>query len=65
MPVSFTVATHLANSIQINPHHSNNAMEMLQTSCSDQRRYVDEILQCGFSDGTNAEGSYVFARFSI
>ncbi|KAJ7732389.1 hypothetical protein B0H14DRAFT_2997699 [Mycena olivaceomarginata] len=57
MPVSFTVATHLANSIQINPHNSNNAMEMLQTSCSDQRRYVDEILQCGFSDGTNAEGS--------
>ncbi|KAF8188137.1 hypothetical protein K438DRAFT_1833860 [Mycena galopus ATCC 62051] len=32
-------------------------MEMLQTSCSDQHRYVDEILQCGFSDGTSAEES--------
>ncbi|KAF7341366.1 hypothetical protein MVEN_01873100 [Mycena venus] len=57
MPVSFSVAKHPANSIQLQPTHSSNAMEMLATSCSDQQRYVDEILQCGFSDGAPVEGS--------
>ncbi|KAJ6573513.1 hypothetical protein DFH09DRAFT_1152020 [Mycena vulgaris] len=57
MPVSFSVATHPANSFQLQPDHSYNAMEILATSCSDQLRYVDEILQCDFSDGTNVKGS--------
>ncbi|KAJ7202485.1 hypothetical protein C8J57DRAFT_1622801 [Mycena rebaudengoi] len=53
MPVSFSVATHPANSIQLPSGHSYNAVELLATSCNDQLRYVDNILQCAFSDGTN------------
>ncbi|KAJ7268367.1 hypothetical protein C8J57DRAFT_1324986, partial [Mycena rebaudengoi] len=44
MPVSFSVAPHPCNSIQL-------PSGILQ--CNGYHRYVDEILQCAFSDGTN------------
>ncbi|KAJ7926099.1 hypothetical protein B0H13DRAFT_1973404 [Mycena leptocephala] len=53
MPISFSVAPHTANSIELT--HSFSAMEILATSCKDQHRYVEEILQCAFSAGAQVE----------
>ncbi|KAJ7433488.1 hypothetical protein B0H11DRAFT_2121577 [Mycena galericulata] len=55
MPVSFSVAPHTANSVELT--HSFSAMEILATSCKDQHRYVEEILQCAFSAGAQVESS--------
>ncbi|KAJ7209206.1 hypothetical protein GGX14DRAFT_566393 [Mycena pura] len=55
MPVSFSVALHTANSIEFT--HFFSAMEILATSCQDQHRYVEEILQCAFSAGAQVESS--------
>ncbi|KAJ7811056.1 hypothetical protein B0H14DRAFT_2861031 [Mycena olivaceomarginata] len=57
MPISFSVAPHTANSIELT--HSFSAVEILATSCKDQHRYVEEILQCAFSAGAQVESSYV------
>ncbi|KAJ7608236.1 hypothetical protein FB45DRAFT_982649 [Roridomyces roridus] len=43
MPVSFSVAPHNANPIELT--HSFSAEEILSVSCNDQHRYVEEILQ--------------------
>ncbi|KAJ7910060.1 hypothetical protein B0H13DRAFT_2013234 [Mycena leptocephala] len=55
MPISFSVAPHTANSMELT--HSFSAMEILATSCKDQHRYVEEILQCAFSAGAQVESS--------
>ncbi|KAJ7620136.1 hypothetical protein FB45DRAFT_992376 [Roridomyces roridus] len=47
MPVSFSVAPHNANPIELTQSFS--AEEILSVSCKDQHRYVGEILQCAFS----------------
>ncbi|KAJ7764457.1 hypothetical protein B0H14DRAFT_2971719, partial [Mycena olivaceomarginata] len=51
MPISFSVAPHTANSIELT--HSFSAMEILATSCKDQHRYVEEMLQFAVSCGSN------------
>ncbi|KAJ7812134.1 hypothetical protein B0H13DRAFT_2243187 [Mycena leptocephala] len=55
MPISFSVAPHTANSMELT--HSFSAMEILATSCKAQHRYVEEILQCAFSAGAQVESS--------
>ncbi|KAJ7608238.1 hypothetical protein FB45DRAFT_389662 [Roridomyces roridus] len=54
MPVSFSVAPHNANSIELTQSFS--AEEILSVSCNDQYRYVDEILQCAFSGHEQGSG---------
>ncbi|KAJ7612063.1 hypothetical protein FB45DRAFT_1117742 [Roridomyces roridus] len=49
MPVSFTTAPHAANSFKVTESFS--AAELLSGACEDQKRYVEEIFQCGFSTG--------------
>ncbi|KAF8188894.1 hypothetical protein K438DRAFT_1972077 [Mycena galopus ATCC 62051] len=42
MPVTFSVAAHPANPIEVNREYT--AREILDTACQNQRRYVDEVL---------------------
>ncbi|KAF7358986.1 hypothetical protein MSAN_01239100 [Mycena sanguinolenta] len=52
MPVTFSVATHPANSVDLTRDYT--AKDILNATCCDQARYVDEIFQYGFSQSAAA-----------
>ncbi|KAJ7604342.1 hypothetical protein FB45DRAFT_850892 [Roridomyces roridus] len=60
MPVSFKVAPHNANPLELMQSFS--AEEILSVSCKDQHRYVEEILQCGFSGQEQGSGRNIKAE---
>ncbi|KAF7358984.1 hypothetical protein MSAN_01238900 [Mycena sanguinolenta] len=52
MPVTFSVATHPTDSINLNREFT--AKDILDAACGDQVRYVEEVLQYGFSQSAAA-----------
>ncbi|KAJ6518579.1 hypothetical protein DFH09DRAFT_1427252 [Mycena vulgaris] len=56
MPITFSVASHSANSVTIHAPGGYTAKEILGISCRVQSRKAEEILQFGFS-GETQEGS--------
>ncbi|KAJ7618661.1 hypothetical protein FB45DRAFT_170149, partial [Roridomyces roridus] len=60
MPVSFSVAPHNANPIELTQSFS--AEEILSVSCKDQHRYVEEFLQYAFSGQECGSGRNLEAK---
>ncbi|KAJ6500921.1 hypothetical protein C8R45DRAFT_897287 [Mycena sanguinolenta] len=63
MPVTFTVATHPAN--PVNLARNCTAKDILHTTCHDQARYVEEMLQYGFSGEMQSDARDTTTEYRI